>query len=113
MHKYGDDTYLSGPAPNTHLLQAELDLIEVWAAINNLLLYRSKSSEMIVVRPSVAASGLPPLLPGLQRVDNLNILGVTVFHHLIVTDHITNLIVMSCQTIYALKNSQSTWLVTC
>ena len=71
MHKYADDTYLLVPAPNTHLLQAELDHVEVWAANNNLRLNRSKSAEMIVVRPSVAASGLPPLLLGLQRVDNL------------------------------------------
>jgi Reverse transcriptase (RNA-dependent DNA polymerase) len=102
MHKYADDTYLLIPSNNSRLIQDELDHIETWSTVNNLRLNRSKSTEM-VVRYRRAKFCFPPPVLGLERVDSLNILGVTISCYLSMQEHITNLVISTNQALYALK----------
>ena len=78
LDKYADDTYLIVPASHSHTISGELDNISAWAADNNLSLNVDKSCEMIVRRPRLAIDDpiIPPALPGVKRVFELNILGV-------------------------------------
>ena len=58
---------------------------------------------MIVTRPRIDRSFLPPPFPGIARVDSINILGVNINHNLSMSDHISKLESISGQTLYALK----------
>ena len=78
LDKYADDTYLIVPASHSHTISGELDNVSAWAADNNLSLNVNKCCEMIVRRPRLAINDpiIPPALPGVKRVFELNILGV-------------------------------------
>jgi len=103
IHKYADDAYLLVPSNNSHLIQDELCHIQTWSTANNLRLNRSKSTEMIV-RSRRTKVGLPPHVLGLNRVDSLNILGVTVLSHdYNAPTYITDLVISCNQALYALK----------
>ena len=52
----------------------------------------NKSLEMIVSRHKGPAYNDPPALPGITRTKSLNILGVTIDHHLSVADHVSSLV---------------------
>jgi hypothetical protein len=109
LHKYADDTYLIVPSSNTSSIPAELEHIVSWSVSNNLQLNYSKCLEMIVTRPRVRKikAEIPPLTPGIRRVDSLKILGVTVRCNLSMSDHVDNLIASAAQTLYALKTLKS------
>ena len=79
LDKYADDTYLIVPASHSHTISGELDNVSAWAADNNLSLNVNKSCEIIVRSPPRLAINdpiIPPALPGVKRVFELNILGV-------------------------------------
>ena len=101
--KYADDTYLIIPSYNSHTIAAELTNIESWAATCNLSLNKSKTKELIFHRPSGPTFPSPPLTVGIQRVDNLKILGVTVSGNFSFKKHVDDLISSGSQTLYALK----------
>jgi len=106
MHKYAYDTYLLVPSSNSQLIQDEFDHIEAWSSVNNLRLNRSKSTEMIVHYRRKKVRFPSPVL-GLNSVDNLNILGVTISCHLTMHQHIANLVISSNQALYELKYIKS------
>ena len=93
LDKYADDTYLIVPASNSHTIPAELDNVSAWAAANNLSLNVAKSCEMIVRRPRLAINdpSIPPALPEVKRVSELNILGVRMSDRLEFTPHINHI----------------------
>lgn len=102
--KYADDTYIIIPACNVDTRNAELENVEKWAKLNNLTLNRAKSAEMVLhdsrrKRKPV----LPSLLADVKRVQALKVLGVTMNHNLSVSDHVTNVIRSSAQTVHALR----------
>ena len=101
LNKYADDSYLIVPSVNSHLVREELDHISCWASTNNLVLNVSKSKEMIVKRPRTKAEPPPPL-HGIERVDNMNILGVIFQYNLSFTLQVDRLVVRGAQTMYAL-----------
>ena len=72
-----DDCYLIVPSVNSHLVQEELDHFAEWADVNNLKLNSTKSKEMIIRRPKTKLDDLPMLISGIERVDSMKILGVT------------------------------------
>ena len=49
--KYADDEYLIIPANNQNTCKAEIQDIEQWANTNNLKLNRSKSKEIVFIKP--------------------------------------------------------------
>ena len=105
LDKYADDTYLIVPASNSHTIPAELDNVSAWAAANNLSLNVAKSCEMIVRRPRLAINdpSIPPALPEVKRVSELNILGVRMSDRLEFTPHINHITTAAVQSTYALR----------
>jgi len=85
--KFADDTYLIVPAANTPSIPTELQHIIEWAYINNFKLNNHKSLEMIVQQ----ARGRKQVneMPGINRVDKLTILGVTIRNTLSFNHHAT------------------------
>ena len=105
LDKYADDTYLIVPASKSHTIPAELDNVSAWATANNLSLNVAKSCEMIVRRPRLAINDacIPPAVPGVKRVSELNILGVRISDKLEFTPHINHITTVAVQSTYALR----------
>ena len=105
LDKYADDTYLIVPASNSHTIPAELNNISAWAIANNLSLNVAKSCEMIVRRPRLAIADpvIPPALPDVKRVFELNILGVRMSDRLEFTPHVNHITTPAVQSTYALR----------
>ena len=101
-----DDTYLIVPASNTSLVPNRLQHITDWAYTNNLKLNNHKSFEMIGHQAwGRNHANEPAATPGINRVDKLTILGVTVSNTLTFNHHITSLIEKPPppRTFYAMK----------
>jgi len=78
LRKYADDTYLIIPSINVDTRLDELANVENWPRRNNLTLNRSKSQEIIFIdRRRKRTIQHPPLLPDINRVSSIKILGVT------------------------------------
>jgi len=76
--KYADDTYIIIPAVNVGSHAAELCNITHWAHKNNLTLNLAKSQEIIFVDKRLKANfSDPAIIPELQHVQVIKILGVT------------------------------------
>ena len=101
LNKYADDSYLIVPSINSHLVRDELDHISSWASTNNLVLNVAKSKEMIVKRPR-SKTDAPPAINGIERVDNMNILGVIFQCTFSFTLQVDRLVARGAQTMYAL-----------
>ena len=89
----------AGPAiPN------EIDHVNEWAIRNNLQLNQTKSKEIIIRRPRVHTGVVEPQpIPGLLRVDQMKILGVTFSKTMTFTAHVDSLVCQSSQSMYALR----------
>ena len=98
--KYADDTYLITGASKRDASAMELDHVANWAAQNNLRLNTNKSSKMVILRKWKTA---PPSIPGIKRVSNMVILGVTICNDLHAIDHIDRLISTCMRSLYALR----------
>ena len=105
LDKYADDTYLIVPASHSHTISDELDNVSAWAAANNLSLNVNKSCEMIVRRLRLAINDpiIPPALPGVKRVFELNILGVRMSDRMDFTPHINYVTTAAVQSTYTLR----------
>ena len=119
LNKYADDSYLIVPSVNSHLVAEELEHISVWAKQNNLTLNVSKTKEMIVRRPRTKLKNPPPCLPGVTRVESMNILGVIFQDDLKCTEQVDRLVARGAQTLYAIRtlrnhglSGQRLWEVT-
>ena len=102
--KYADDTYVIIPASNVDSRAAELDNVTAWSSANNLTLNRSKSVEIVFVdkwrRQKLSP---PPVLPDMERVTSLKILGVTFTNRLLMNEHVQSTISASASLLYALR----------
>jgi hypothetical protein len=105
MSKYADDSYLIVPSSNTKTIPSELSHIEKWAGDHNLLLNSKKTKEMVVYRQggNWRKVVLPPVFPGIERVDQIKVLGVTLTSALRFDSHISNVLKQTTQSSYALK----------
>ena len=74
-----------------------------WAQTNNLKLNREKSVEIVFTGKRKHLDCKLLELPGISRVTEITILGVTVTNHLSVSGHDTGIINKCAQTLYALK----------
>ena len=102
--KYADDTYLLVPAINTPTVPKELQHISDWATANNLKLNHAKSLEMIVHHPRRKRQlTYPSAIPGINRVNKLKILGVTVSDTLTFHNHVDAVVEKTARSLYALK----------
>ena len=104
IEKFADDMYPIIPESNVDTRLDELSDFDVWAETNNLKVNRSKCAEIIFTKPRGRSSiTLPPLVPGIERVKKMKILGVTICDDLSVSEHINSSLVSCSQTMYALK----------
>ena len=89
--KFADDTYLLIPAINAESRPIELKNVETWARVNNLTLNNGKTKEIVFVdrkRPRRADIAEPPVMPAIERVTSLKVLGVTWTTGLSATEHV-------------------------
>ena len=121
FNKYADDTYLLVPPSNYDKINIELNNISVWATVNNLKLNALKSTEMIVSRPRSGREvrAYPAPTAGIQRVEVMNILGVSLSKTFSFNVHIDNVLRQAAQSMYALRvlrshglTGESLWDVT-
>ena len=111
LFKYTDDTYLIVPVSQSHTIQNELQAIESWSQDNNVTLNTKKSTEIIIRRPKSRNANLPPPpIPGIQRVDQMVVLGVSVHNQLSFKPSIDSLVSRNAQTFYALRVLRSNGL---
>ena len=111
LFKYADDTYLIVPASLSHTIDMELKSIADWAAANNLTLNTKKSMEIIIRKPkSNNANSPPPPIQGIQRVDQMVVLGILIHERLSFKPHIDNVVSRCAQTFYALRVLKSAGL---
>jgi hypothetical protein len=98
--KFADDTYLIVPSGNEGSRLAEIDSIETWAKRNNLMLNRKKTKEIVFVDTKRKRHfETPPLLPEIDRMTSLKILGVTMTDCLSASDHVCDIITRCAQTL--------------
>jgi len=111
--KYADDTYIYNigylivPAPNSALIQQELDQVSQWANANNLKFTSSKSCEMVVHLPTNKHLNLPPHVPNLSRVDQITALGITFDNTLSGGPHVNLITAKAAASFYAPKTLKS------
>ena len=105
FNKYADDTYILVPPENYNTITIELENIPKWAIANNLKLNSAKSTEMIVSRPRVGREHLtyPTPIPGIQRIDMMKILGVSLSNTFSFNAHIDIALRQAAQSMYALR----------
>jgi len=103
--KFADDTYLIIPATNSSTSDLEIDHIQSWAASNNLLLNRTKSKELVFYTQlaKLNAAQPPPLCQGIERVESLTALGVTVYNRSSAAEYVTNVLSSCSGLLYALR----------
>ena len=98
--------YLLVPASNLLSIPLEIQHISDWATGNNLRLNNSKSQEMIVhLLWRRRHLPYPIAIPGIKRVDKMNILGITVSHTLTFHHHIYVPVTKFAHSVYALKTT--------
>ena len=102
MVKFADDVDLITALDNYDLISDELEHISQWAMMNNLVLNKSKTKEIIFhnVRSHPL---LPPPIDGIIRVDSIKILGVTLQDNLSMNNHVDSLLVDCSNMLYAMK----------
>ena len=104
LNKYADDSYLIVPSSNSQLIPDELEHINHWALQNNLTLNVSKTKEMIVRRPRCRKKfDPPPVLKGISRVSNMNILGVVLQDNFSFNAQVDRMCSQGAQTLYAIR----------
>jgi len=99
--KYADDDYLLVPSKNSSTIQSELLHHASLASGWNLKLNPSKTAEIIF--PSKKVTPLPPLTPGVNRIETIKILGVVLDRRLNFTLHVNSQITSCSQSLFALR----------
>ena len=102
MVKFADDVDLITALDNYDLISDELEHNSQRAMMNNLVLNKSKTKEIIFhnVRSHPL---LPPPIDGIIRVDNIKILGVTLQDNLSMNNHVDSLLVDCSNMLFAMK----------
>lgn len=105
--KYADDFYLIVPAINTYSIQSEINHLSQWALNNNLKLNDSKSCELIICTRGTPLATLPPIVSTLTRNTSMKVLGVTLDSHLTFSVHVSAIVALGAQSLYAIKTLKS------
>ena len=103
MFKFADDSSLVIPASNAHTRERELEHIHQWASENKLSLNKSKSQEIIFRKPRSRGTTDVPIIPGIQRVNSLKIIRVTLCSNFSMQEHVSSVISSSAQSLYVLR----------
>jgi hypothetical protein len=121
LSKYADDTYLIVPASNMHTVTDEMNHITLWSESYNLKLNINKCKEIVFNSPYRSARSTPPapgLIPGVERVESLVILGVHMSNNMTMNNHLDDLMTTCNQSMFALRtlkraglDNESIWRV--
>lgn len=106
MFKFADDTYLVIAADHIDTRDAELSNVNKWASANNLNLNTGKSLEIVFCPKSQKiknAASIPPPISGIARVNEIEILGVTISSVFSVSPHIDAILASCHQVLFALR----------
>ena len=108
LPKFADDSYLIVAAERVESRFAELENIKTWAVRNNLKLNTSKTVEIVFSKPrSRTLFNPPPPIPGIQRVEFVKILGVTIGRTFSMRDHVSEVLGACARSLYALRTIRS------
>lgn len=108
MIKFADDMYLIVPQSRSATCDAEVANIENWSNDNNLTLNRSKSLELIFVKPGCKPKvQLPSQIEGIPRVHRTKALGVTIRSDFSFSDHVSDTLSSSAKALFALRTLRS------
>ena len=103
--KFADDTYLIVPARSNHTAESELKNVESWAEVNNLRLNPTKTMEIVFYNPDrkKGRNEIPPVRPGVARVDTITALGVELTNNFSMRMHVDSILTACNQTLFALR----------
>jgi len=102
--KYADDLSSVIPASISDQAYREIAHIQTWAEVNKLKINISKTKEMIISRSARQSKLIqPPLIPGLERIHSVKLLGVTFSENLSFSEHIDHVLSSVSQRYYLLK----------
>lgn len=101
--KYADDTTLLVPQNSSVTLQAEFSHILDWSSNNKLKINKLKTKEIVFHRPRLPKKSLPALLPEIERVHCVKILGVLLSDTMSPTQHINQFISQCNQRLFLLS----------
>ena len=85
--------------------------VQNWSVKNKLKLNTRKTKEIVFRRPRARNLDFPPVIPGIERVEQIPILGVTVTNHFSVAGYVNNLISACNQRIFLISKLKSQGLV--
>ena len=105
LDKYADVIDLLVPSAYSHTVPSEINNLNAWATDNNLVMNVAKCREMIIRRPRLALDdpAIPPPQPGVPRVRELKILGVTFTDTLDFAPHFSITLSQATSSQYALR----------
>ena len=105
LDKYADDSYLIVGSNNETTVGAELEHIETWSTDNNLKLNVSKTKEIVFYNgwQNKGIASEASLIPGIDRVDSMKILGVTIEDNFSVSKHVSNVVTACMQSFFPIK----------
>ena len=100
---YADDSTLLVPETSPVSVKSELDNIKSWAADNKLIINIQKTKQLIFRRPNLSSSYTPLLIPELEEVDTIKLLGVYVNSTFNLNEHVNLILTICSQRFYLLK----------
>lgn len=100
---YADDTSLLTSQNSNVCISDELENIKLWAFTNKLIINWLKTKQMVIRRPNLSATHLPLLLPDIELVNSIKLLGVYVNCVFNQTDHVNFITLAASQRLYLLK----------
>ena len=115
--KYADDTTLVVPQRTDCSIEVELQNIINWSHLNKLTVNKSKTKEIIFRKSGKVTKNLNShssnLIPQIERVQQVRLLGVILSSNLSFTPHIDYVLAVAPQRFYLLnqlkKMSPATW----
>ena len=100
---YADDTSLLVPEKSPISVDCELENVKSWSTDNKLVINIKKTKQLIFRRHNLSSSSMPVLIPDLEYVDSVKLLGVFVNSTFNLTEHVDFILKICSQRFYLLK----------
>ena len=103
IFKYANDTNLLVPENTDVDIKDEYEHIKQWAAINKMCINESKTKELVFHRPCPRKFHIYNPIDGIERVNQVKLLGVIVQDNFNVDAHVNYVLAVCSQRIFLLK----------
>jgi len=111
--KFADDTTAIIPQSSDVSAYDEVQHIRDWASKNKLNINLAKTKEVVFSKSSQRYSAtIPPPIPGIEQVTSVKSLGVILFHHLKMDDHVNSILSVITQRFYLINQLRKLGLPT-